>query len=458
MWIPSLKKGLPAYRALLEALTSDVRDGRLATGERLPPQRDLARALGLSVGTVTRAYSLAERQGLVRGEVGRGTFVGPSPESPPVGDLRESIDGAVNLSMSWPLPSLDPDLGAALRELGRDPAATELLSYQPNAGSYLHRGAGVNWLSRFGLEVPADRVAVCAGSQHAMTVALGTVLQPGDTLLCEELTYPGIRAAADFLKLGLHGLACDAEGLLPDAFEQACARSRGRALYTVPTLHNPTSVTQSLERRNALAQIARRHDVIVIEDAIHHLLHGSAPPPIASLAPEQTIFIGSPSKVVAGGLRVAFLTAPPVLMSGVTHAIWATTWMVPPLCAEIFRRWMEDGTVDRTVKAKRAEARDRVALAREVLAGLPIEFPEAAYHLWIPIPESSPSAAQFTERAARHGLLLASSEAFHTGLGKAPRAVRVCLSAPRSRETLRRGLQRLAETWRADPSRGAALV
>ena len=459
IWSPELDPAEPVYRAIVDALSRDVARGGLADGDRLPTQRDLARHLGVSIGTVTRAYALAERRGLVRGEVGRGTFVGGEPlASLPVGDLAETVEGAVNLSMTWPLPAQDPELGPVLRALGRDAGVDELLGYQPNAGHPRHRDAGARWLERYGLSMSADRVVVTAGTQHAMTVALGTALRPGDVLLTEDVTYPGIRAVAEFLRLDLVGLPCDGEGLSPEAFEAACREKRAGALYTIPTLQNPRATTASLARREAIVRAARLHGVGIVEDGIHHLLDVNAPPTIASLAPELTTFLAAPSKVVAGGLRIGFLAAPRAHIDRIAHAVWSTTWMAAPLCAEIFARWIEDGTADETVARKRAEAAERVRLAREVLAGADVRMGEASYHAWLTVPEAFSSADSFAEEAARRGVLVTAASPFQAGRGEAPRAVRVSLSAPRSREVLAVGLERLAETLRGEPGPSRAIV
>lgn len=447
IWTPTLESGAPVYRALVDALEADLAQGRVQPGDRLPTQRDLARHLGVSLGTITRAYGIAERRGLLRGEVGRGTFVdAPSTASLPVGQLGETHGGAVNLSMTWPLPGLDPDLPAALRRLGKDSSAQELLGYQPNAGLPRHREAGARWVERYGLECPPERIAVCAGTQHGMVTALGSTLRAGDGLLCEELTYPGIRAVADFLGLELIGLESDGDGLRPDALDAACRVGRGRALYTVPTLHNPTGVTQSLDRRKELVDVARHHGLPIVEDGIHHLLPPVAPPPLAQLAPELTTFLAAPSKCVAGGLRVGFMALPEGRAPAVTQAIWSTVWMVPPLCVEVFTRWIEDGTADATVEAKRAESELRAELARSVLTGRSFALNEGAYHAWVDLPEEHlGSSAQFAEDCEGRGVLVAPSESFHVGTGSAPRAIRASLSAPRSRETLARGLECLAQ-------------
>jgi DNA-binding transcriptional MocR family regulator len=372
-----------------------------------------------------------------------------------VGDTGQTVLGGVNLGMTWPMDALNPDLSAAIRKLSRRADLAELLAYQPNAGMPRHRRAGAHWIASHGHEVAPESVLVCGGAQHAMTVVFSTLARPGDTVLTEELTYPGARAVVELLGLKAVGVAMDDEGLLPDALDAACRKRRPKLLYCVPSIHNPTTATQSTERREAIVRVAREHGIALVEDAIHHrlLAPSSAPPLLASLAPERTYLIASPSKVVAGGLRVAFLSAPRHAVEELAHGLWATTWMVPPLAAEIMSTWIEDGTADETVARKRAEATARNVLLRDAVAGTQgvLHASPSGYHAWLDLPPAWPDASVFVAQAHRRGVALTDSGAFHVGGGVPPAAIRVSLSAPASRGTLADGLDKLAGALMARP-------
>ena len=461
IWAPKLKPNQPRYLAIVDALTTDIGSGELPRGSQLPPQRDLARALDLSIGTVTRAYALAEERGLVRGEVGRGTFIGSANlESLAYGDTGESLASGINLAINWPLDALSPNLSAALRKLSRRSDLDELVRYQPNLGMPRHRRTGARWIARHGHEVDPEGISLCAGGQHAMTVTLATLASTGDTILTEELTYPGVRAVTDFLGLKAIGVAMDDEGLLPDAFAKACRSRRPKALYCIPTVQNPTPATQSAERRAEIVAVAREHGVPIVEDAIHHLLLDPehAPPLIASLAPELTYLIASPSKVVAPGLRVAFLAAPPEAKQGLSQRLWATTWMVPPLVAEVMSMWIEDGTAEATLQAKREEARARNALLRELLPGASLRANATGLHAWLDLPGAWADATEFVLAAAERGVALTGAKAFHVGAGAACSGVRISTCAPHDRRTLELGLRRIAETLAGLPKLDRAIV
>ena len=465
MWCPSLRPNAPRYLAIVEALQVDIEAGALGQGTRLPPQRDLARALGVSIGTVTRAYSLAEERGLVRGEVGRGTYVGAADvDDLPFADTGETLAGGINLGMSWPLEDLNPDLESALAAVKRRSDLESLTRYQPNLGMSRHRRAGARWIAAHGFEVEPDSVAICGGGQHAMTVALSALAKSGDTILVEELTYPGVRAVAEFLGLKMVGVAMDREGLLPESLEQACRTRHPKALYTVPTLHNPTTSTQGAVRRAELAAVAREYGLPIVEDAIHHLLldPAEAPPLLASYAPELSYLIASPSKVVAGGLRVAYLAAPEPALSELSQRLWATTWMVAPLVAEVMTHWIEDGTALRIVGRKRQESARRLALAHRVLnapaVGAELRSAKTGYHAWLSLPPAWPDVATLVATAAQQGVVVTGGSAFQVGPGGDATGIRVSISAPGELGTLERGLRILRDVLKHPARLGRAIV
>ncbi|HET7291141.1 MAG TPA: PLP-dependent aminotransferase family protein [Vicinamibacteria bacterium] len=444
-WAPSLQgREGPLYLAIADALAEDARSGRLRPGARLPTHRELADRLGVTVGTVTRGYAEAARRGVVAGEVGRGSFVRGPVELPGPG-LGEADEGLVELGLNLP-PPLDEGKGGALSRTLQALAQQDLsalLEYAPDGAAASHREAGAAWLNFAGLKADPARVLVSSGSQHALTVVFSAFLRPGDVLLTEALTYPGVKGVAGLLNLRLQGVPMDAHGLVPDALEAACRSQAPRALYLIPTIHNPTTVVLSETRRREIARIARAHNVIVVEDDVHRLLAEDAPPPVAALLPELTCFLLGTSKTLAPGLRVGFIHAPAPLVPRIAAGIRATTWMAAPLMAEIVARWQRDGTAVRLLKKRREEARARQRLAAELLEGYALDAHPTAHHAWLHLPEPW-RAESFVAEARRSGVAVTPAQAFQVGRAPAPHAVRLGLGAPRSREELRVGLERVA--------------
>ncbi|MFP2906992.1 aminotransferase class I/II-fold pyridoxal phosphate-dependent enzyme, partial [Pyxidicoccus sp. 3LFB2] len=213
---------------------------------------------------------------------------GKRPRRLPTPALETGDDALVELGLNWPATPPGDPAGTALRKtldaLQRSPGLSGLLDYQPHSGLLAHREAGAEWLSRFGLEVEPRQVIVCSGGQHAMEVALTALTRPGDTVLCESLTYPGLKVLASRLHLRLQGVAMDEQGLKPDALEAAC-RGGAKVLFCLPNLQNPTGAVMPEERRRRIATVVRKHGLAVVEDDAYGLLLDRRPAPLCTLVP-----------------------------------------------------------------------------------------------------------------------------------------------------------------------------
>ena len=179
----------------------------------------------------------------------------------------------------------------------------------------------------------------------------------------EQVTYTGVKAIASLLHLQLRGLPLDGEGLIPEAFEAVCREHAPRALYCMPTLHNPTGRTMPVARRQALVEIAARYEVALVEDDVYGFLPADPLPPLAALAPSIAYYITSTSKSMAPGLRVGYVVAPETRVERVAGVIRASTWLVAPLLAELASEWIERGEADAMVGWKREETLARHAAA-----------------------------------------------------------------------------------------------
>ncbi|QBQ99752.1 PLP-dependent aminotransferase family protein [Paraburkholderia pallida] len=474
---PALPRNEPKYRAIAYAYAQAIDGGQMLPGEKLPAHRLLAKKLNVTTGTVSRAYAELERCGLVVARVGDGTYVAepdadgarlpartrqapeqsaplaigvaPPPGAPPA---SAAAGRTFDLGQNVPMPTDEASLlTQTLRELAADERlAGELLLYQPEGGRRSHREAGARWLARMGCAVPAERVLVTQGAQHGLACVLRAVLRPGDTIFAEALSYPGIVALARQLRLNLVGIEIDEEGIVPSALERACTLLAPRALFCVPTLHNPTTATLSEARRVAIAEIAVRHNLVVIEDLVPAALLDAPPTPLAARLPEHGIVISSLSKALAPGLRIGYVQAPQDWVGKILAVIRSDCWMTSPLCAEIATRWIINGDVDRLVAQQRAQVDVRHAIAAEVLADWSWRTDPASPHLWLPLAEPW-RAAEFAAALRQAGVHLKTADSFVIGRGSAPHAVRLSLGGARSHEALRDALERLARTLRNGP-------
>ncbi len=463
IWKPDItSRSGSRYLAIADAIADSVADGTLPDGTQLPPQRLLADHLGVSLGTITRAYGEAERRGLADGEVGRGTFIRTAgttrPGNVPLWLPTPAAGDLIDLSMNLPPIGEGATLLAdTLAQLSRSPDLTTLLYYRPSGGIDAHAAAGATWMGRLGFETTGDEIILTVGAQQGVLVSLMATSSPGDLVLTAPLTYAPLKQIAQNLDLRLHPLQMDAHGLLPEAIDTACRQTAARVLYCMPTLQTPTTVTMPTERRREIAAIARRHDLTIIEDDVFGFLPTRRPRPLTAFAPERSLLITSVSKSLAPGLRVGYLRTPETYRSMVRLAVHMSCWMPPPLMAEIARRWIADGTADKLNSWQRTEARARQRIANRVLGHLPHQTDPSGLHFWLQLPPAwRPDT--FRLEAERRGVRILTSDVFTVGETPAPRAIRLCLGRETSRERLTSGLEKLAELLSGKAGAGTLVV
>lgn len=417
------------YKTLVDAFARDIRAGTLVPGTRLPPHRQLAASHGLALVTASRVYSELEAMGLVSGETGRGTFVREIALAPGQGVGQVAVAaGMVDLNFNYPsLPGQADLLRTALRQLALSGDLQALLRYQPQAGRLHERAAMARHLLHRGLSVAAEQVLVVSGAQHGLAVSMMAKLKPGDVVAVDALTYSGFKVLAETLHLEIVAIPVTPRGPDLAALEQVCRRRPVRALYCMPTLHNPLGWVLDLQTRQQLVRIAREHGLILLEDAAYAFLAEHAPPPLAQLAPERTLYIGGLSKSVATGLRVGFVAAPLEWVPALERTIMATVWNAPGVMTAIAAGWIDDGTVLQLEAQKRQDAQARQALAAQVLAGLDYIAHPASYFLWLPLGEDA-RADQITMALARENISVSGAEPFAVS-EHVPHAIRLALGS-----------------------------
>lgn len=417
------------YKDVVDALAADIRAGKIPPGTRLPTHRDLAAREGLALVTATRVYAELTVMGLVSGEAGRGTFVRESSLS-----TRDDIvprafaDDVVDLNFNYPsVPQQADLLRTALRALASSGDLEALLRYQAHGGRAHERASVALHLERRGLEVPANRVLIVSGAQHGLAIAALAMLQPGDVIAVDALTYPGFKVLAQAQRLELVPIPALADGLDLDALAQLCATRRVRAIYAMPTLHNPLGWVSPAPSRHRLVAIARAYGLLIIEDAAYAYLAERPPTPLAALAPESTIYVSGLSKSVATGLRFGFVVAPKEFIEPLERAIRATIWNTPALVTAIATGWLNDGTVARLEAEKRTDAQRRQAVARQVLDGLDLVGHPSSYFVWLPLPGEA-RADQVAVALMRENISVSTAEPFAT-TKHPPHAIRLALGS-----------------------------
>lgn len=417
------------YKAVVDRYAQAIRSGQLPAGSRLPTHRTLAAGERISLATATRVYRELEEMGLVSGETGRGTFV-RDLSLPPGHGVDQQVVAADVVDLNFNYPSL-PDQGDALREALRQLAMAgdidSHLRYQPHAGRLAERDIIARHLTCQHFAPDAENVLIVNGALHGLAVTVMGLLRPGDVVAVDALTYSGFKALAALYHLELAAIPCRPEGPDLRALHTLCQQRRVRAVYTMPTLHNPLGWVLNTGQRQALADLARQHDLLIIEDAAYARLVSRPPPPVVSYAPERTVYVTGFSKNIATGLRVGVVISPPRYRPEIERAIRATTWNTPTLISSLICAWIEDGTVARFETQKRQDARQRQQVVREVLCGLPVVSHPDSYFVWLPLGEES-RADRLANALMERRISVSTAEPFCVS-ATIPQALRIALGS-----------------------------
>ncbi|WP_321897011.1 aminotransferase-like domain-containing protein [Burkholderia cepacia] len=337
-------------------------------------------------------------------------------------------------------------LGTSLAALADDQNIDSLARTAVSGGAMVDREAGVKWLKpRFGDALTPDRVTVTNGTQSAMLLLLGTLVGQNGLLLAETLSWGAVRELARRAHVRIKGLPIDDDGIIPEAFETACRDLRPKALYCNPTDQNPTTAIMPEIRRRAIAEIARKYGVAIIEDDALGRLHPVAPLPIAAIAPELTWYVMGLTKCVAHGLRTAYIVSPSAAETErvMVPAQRLSFWAPNPLTATITSRWITDGTADEICAAIRLESALREELASSILAGADLASKPGAMHVWLRL-GTRQDRHDLTARLKSQGVLVRPAELFSVDDTPVPNAVRLSLSSPLDRGNVERGLRTIA--------------
>lgn len=438
----------PRYRAIVQAVETAVETGYLRPGDRLPPQRDLARRLGVNLGTVGQAYATMQESGLVSGEVGRGTFIARPERADGPRSLWDHSAPETFVDLSHNFPDRAP-LHPAVADIVREAAAAmdlgPLLARQIDAGLPAHRQAAAAWLARFGLDRPADDVMITCGGQHGLALAMAALSQPGDSVLTEELTFYGLRSAAGMMGRTLLGVRMDRQGLMPEYLDIACRRTGAKVLFCTPTLHNPTTATMPAGRRREILEVARRHDLMIVEDDVWGFMPETPELPFAALDPERSVYVTSLSKIVGPGLRIGMLCMPRHAAPALGVALRATTLMASPLTAEWAARLVASPIMDGVIGSVRREIGARQGIVGACLPEPSLITRPDSFNVWMKLTNGW-SAETFTRAAEAAGVGVTPCSMFEVGIRNRSDAVRICLNGAPDRAALTWALRRLAGT------------
>lgn len=459
-WAKSIASAVgPRYLAIADAIERAIDSGTLAAGDQLPPQRTLCTALEVDLSTVTRAYAEVKRRGLTLAEVGRGTFVRRRRHDAPMSLWQQwPEDGFIDLSHNFPRSAPDNPMATLLAgHLAEAASNIELQGLQADCGHITHRTAMADWLQQSGIEASAPEIIITAGAQHGVLLAIQSVLNGDDVLLCENTTFYGALSAAKFLGKRVHGVDMDEEGLLPAALERALQATGARTLYCNPTLHNPTTAIMSDERRRHIVSICRRHDATIIEDDVYGFLLTPRVTTLCELAPERTVYVSGFSKILGPGARVGVIRAPGQLVFRIGTGLRATSLMAPGPMVEAVCRLIVNGDIALMASARREQIAERQAWAAEVLRPGTYMTKPVAFHVWLGI--GSWGSEAFAAVARKRNVAVAPGALFSAnGPGNAGAAIRLCISASHDKEQLQQAIKVVMALIKEGPYAARSIV
>jgi 2-aminoadipate transaminase len=427
---PKLDHGAeaPLYRQLSDQIAHQIRRGLMARGERLPATRELAGLLGLNRTTISAAYEILESEGLISGQVGRGSFVtggagaaggvdwnvllergDTSPAGPNGGWSKDVISFAVSRP-SRDLFPLDEFRATCGTVLARGDLADILQLGSPGGYEPLRRYL-MEEARRQEVAGPGDDLLITNGCQQALDLIGRVLLKPGDTVAVEDPLYTGLKSLLTGMGAQLCGVPVGADGMDAAQLERVLERDKPRFLVVTSNFQNPTGASLPLAARKALLDAARRASVPVIEnDAYGELRYSGEPLPALKQLDEGggTVLLRSFSKVSFPGLRVGWAVGPKPLIDRLRQAKEAADLHTDQLSQAVLLEFAESGRLEAHRARMRQAGSERLAAtlescAKYLPAGTRWTRPEGGMNVWVRLPEPL-DAGELLARAQRAGV------------------------------------------------------
>jgi 2-aminoadipate transaminase len=450
----TLTRTRPLYRRIVTLLENAISLGTVTAGFQLPPERDLASRLKISRATVVSAYRELEARGLVRGYVGRGTFVSAKPDaaSAPFAwrgkisasalqatdtTVRDLVRAAADpnlMSLAAGVPALDCfPTDAFQRAMNHVLAnyADAAWRYGPTEGMPRFRATLAD---RFGGE--PEHILVLAGAQQGLDLLARCLIDRGDAVIIDRPGYLG--AIQTFRNAGARLVGWDITRGDTDELEELLLRYRPKLIYTNPTHHNPTGTTLSIRTRRELLDLAARYRVPIVEDDTYRelALTGAAPPPsLFTLDEAHTLVIrlNTFSKMLAPGLRLGWITAVRPIVDQLALIKQQVDPHTQNLSQLVVCELVEQGVFDRhlaTLKTEHRRRRDAMVQAlRDHIPASQLRFsvPDGGMYLWCQLP-ADVDARTVQDRALRESVMVLTGEPFYVDRGGDHR-LRICYTS-----------------------------
>lgn len=452
----------PKYKTVVSMIRDKIAQGELGAGAKLPPVRELAWQLQITPGTVARAYTVLTDSGVLKAEVGRGTFVAeagtvlgePVPDDPLnliEIDVVEHNGGApdartVNLfSPHLPNGGQARLIRSILRSISENPPSG-VMHYPSRKSAKGAREAMASWLRGTPIG-PFDEsdIVLSHGGQNGILLVFQTILRGRRPIIfVEELAYPGFRRAAELVRADIVPVAMDGDGICPDALAQAAVEHpEGQILCTSPEVHSPTCGFTPMARRQEIVKVARKHDLQILEDDCYRMGQSEGEG-YRSLAPERGWYVTSLSKSLTPALRVGCALGPrgttTALHRAAEHGYFGLATPMIDLTAGLLAHPQLPEVMD---NARRGVER-YVKVAVNVLGAFDLRWRCDVPFVWLVLPQGWRASA-FCQAAEKRGVQIRAAEEFASRDAQTPHAVRMAINGGVSLASFEAAMHRLRD-------------
>ncbi len=439
-WTPERSKlKRPYYLTLANALEADIISGKLAAGTKLPPQRELADFLDINFTTVTQAYNLCRERNLIYGITGKGTFVSPQTEKKE-SFLSGKMPSLIELGLVKGFDQIKTPIIEASENVLKKGYIEELYSYTEAAGHLHQRVAGAHWMKQMDVHTDSEHTAIFSGAQNILSAALLSLFKIGDKIAVDEFTYSNLIGLARLSHIRLIPVKSDMQGMITEELEHLCCREGLNGIFLMPNCANPTTCTIPEKRKDELAAVIARHQLILIEDdntGIPQIADGCYHSMFSRL-PEQTIYICSSTMALCNGLRVAFAAFPERFREPLLNALFHLNIKTSSLDAEIMTELILSGKAAKILEQKAGLAKERNRIFDRCFPEAVSPGSEAAFFRWLPVPKLTVDGMETERRLLQLGVNVYCSYRF-TVNHNPQNFMRIAISSPHTAAELEKG-------------------
>lgn len=442
-WRPQLKKDKGSiHKELTDLLRKDINEGVLLPGTKLPPQRELADFLDINVSTVSRAFKECEQEGLLSSAVGSGTFVAYSAISAEAMLPHSGKSGTIEMGSLSPVNLSTNILKKVLDELVNSTELDHLFEYHfPRKNSW-HNEAGARLIGKSGYTPEPESIMFSFGGQNALAAILSGLFRAGDRIGCDPFVFSGLKSLASLYGIRLIPIKTENGEISSSGLMHAVKNENISGLYINPDFQNPTTHIMSEECKDMIARVAVKYDFVVIEDAIFSLLKQTKTSTVQSRAPEQTIHMASISKVIAPGLRTAYISVPEKYRTNVGNALSAINLSISPLSLELSSRLIVSSNLEKLLNESRAYVKRRNSIVDKALAGYEVHGSAECPFRWLVFSEGL-DAGLLEDKLHKDHVQIYSMGRFAVESRGGVQAARICAVTPREEKDVITGIKKV---------------